>query len=354
MTILTGGSLMNEHKIACASYPTKTILIDDNKRFLENIAYSLDKHILYDLFSNPQEAIELFEKSKNNFLANIIKIDENAEYYTSEIASSSFPAKYDLHQLYEQIYNPERFNDISVVVVDFQMPIMNGEEVCRKLVKMHSPIKKIMLTGEADESIAVNLFNDGIINQFILKSRPDLSQALSKSIIEMQEQYFQDLSYPIIKGLSTDQDSCLDDPIFIDFFNKTRFDLKASSAYLIDSSGSYLFIDDAGHQTWLIIKTQHDLSESANLIEDYNITKNLVEKVKNGDAIPCSYNFHDYMEALEKKEQFDKYLLPAKKLIAKNRVYSYCLTNELPSFTLDKEKILSFDNYKKNLVRHSL
>jgi hypothetical protein len=124
-------------------------------------------------------------------------------------------------------------------------------------------------------------------------------------------------------------------------------DLNVSSMYLIEPSGSYLFINDAGEHTWLIVKTQNDLSESADLIEDYDISRDLVEKVKNGDAIPCAYNFHNYMEALEKKDHFEKYLLPAKKLIGKDKVYSYCLTTELPNFILEKERILSFDNYRK-------
>ena len=68
------------------------------------------------------------------------------------------------------IYNKERFGETSVVVVDFAMPQMNGEEFCRKLGQLKgNSVKIIMLTGEADEEMAVRLFNAGVIDKFLRK-----------------------------------------------------------------------------------------------------------------------------------------------------------------------------------------
>ncbi len=53
--------------------------------------------------------------------------------------------KSDLAELQKQIYNPLRFNELSVVTVDYEMPAMTGDIFCKKLAICH--ITNLMLTG---------------------------------------------------------------------------------------------------------------------------------------------------------------------------------------------------------------
>ncbi len=76
----------------------------------------------------------------------------------------------DIPAIHREIYNSKRFLENTVLVIDYAMPVMHGMEVCKEL--SHLPIKKLMLTGEADDKLAVQAFNQKLINKFIRKGGP--------------------------------------------------------------------------------------------------------------------------------------------------------------------------------------
>lgn len=333
----------NSNRIAYMYHPTTVAVIDDDKEFLTTIAKELhlvDKHIVCKLYNDPIEAFQTLEqlKTPNHFLKNIITTDISSEDYFP--TSKKLPIQINISEIYHQAYDNHCFNTISVAVIDFKMPKMDGAELCRKL--SGNPVKKIMLTGEDDTSFALNLFNQGIIDKFILKDDPHLPDLLAQNIIEMQKRYFQDLTSPVIKGLAMDHESCLGDPAFIKFFNQVCVDISASSYYLIEPSGSYLLIDDSGSPTWLIIKAPEELKDFVELMEDANFAPEVISAVSEGNQIPYFANSHDYIHSTD--SDVTKYLHPAKKLKGE-KVYRYFLTNTLPDFTLDKNRIASFDRY---------
>ena len=61
------------------------------------------------------------------------------------------------------------------------------------------PVVVATIANEADEDMAVKLFNAGVIDKFILKGQPGLAETLKNSIFEMQKRYFEDLTDPIVK-----------------------------------------------------------------------------------------------------------------------------------------------------------
>jgi CheY-like chemotaxis protein len=73
---------------------------------------------------------------------------------------------------------PERYALTHVCVVDFSMPGMDGLQVLSELVDW--PGARILLTGQADERVAVGAFNRGLIDQYI-PSRLPMSQSNSPS-----------------------------------------------------------------------------------------------------------------------------------------------------------------------------
>ena len=68
----------------------------------------------------------------------------------------------------------------SVLVVDYSMPQMNGVDLCEAL--RHLPCKKILFTGAADEKVAVDAFNRGLIDRYIKKSDDDALDRLESEI----------------------------------------------------------------------------------------------------------------------------------------------------------------------------
>ena len=65
------------------------------------------------------------------------------------------------------------------------MPPMKGIDLCRELAGY--PVKKIMLTGEANEKFAVGAFNEGTIDGFLSKKEENFSELLGRVIANAQK-----------------------------------------------------------------------------------------------------------------------------------------------------------------------
>ena len=82
----------------------------------------------------------------------------------------------------------------SVLVVDMRMPGMNGLELLTRVRKAYPPTVRIMLTGGAEQQIAVDAVNEGAIFRFLQKPcgaallETTLNQALRQHELVMAEQ----------------------------------------------------------------------------------------------------------------------------------------------------------------------
>src|ERR1700679_2704533 len=151
-------------------YPTTVLLIDDNQAFLDNLQLNLNPHLIFSTCTQPKEVLEIItnqkEKSPRAVIDNCFKKNN---YIINE--SDNFPdhtLSIDLSELYHAVYNPNRSDFIITLIIDHDMPGMKGLELCNHL--KNNSVKKIMLTGAAEANIAVDAFNKGIIDQFILKN----------------------------------------------------------------------------------------------------------------------------------------------------------------------------------------
>jgi CheY-like chemotaxis protein len=79
---------------------------------------------------------------------------------------------------------PSRYALTQVFVVDYSMPQMNGLQVLDELADW--PGLRVLLTGQADEQIAVQAFNRGLIDQFLPKQAPDIAERLIEALARMQ------------------------------------------------------------------------------------------------------------------------------------------------------------------------
>lgn len=333
--------------ISCVYYPTTVVVVDDNKVYLKNIQYKIGKHTPCKAYSDPEEALGYIKNAikKNNPLKGIVGIDEHSDSYSH--LSSQLPLQYDVAEIYKHVYIQNRFDEISVIVVDFAMPSMNGEEFCKQLRRIKgNQIRIIMLTGEADDPKAIKLFNAGIIDRFLRKGQEGLDEDLINAITEEQRNYFQNLSHPIIEALSADENSCLSDPAFTELFDKICQEISATSYYLIELSGSFILFDDKGSPSWLIIKTLDELKELADFMDDKEVPEKWVDAVKNGEMIPYFSGKED--DVYSDNLNVEDYLHKAQRLKGKKE-YCYALLSEAPEFPLKKDKIFSFRDYINSL-----
>ncbi|MGA2655678.1 MAG: response regulator, partial [Gammaproteobacteria bacterium] len=143
--------------IASCYFPTQTLILDDNPRFLESMNVALSANHIVKSFKTPIDLIDYVTQTES------VPFSQHCLHRPEEAQINHRIIDVDVDAIQKEVYNPKRFFENTVLVVDYAMPSMHGLDVCKEL--RHFPIKKIMLTGEADDTIAVEAFNQGLIHK---------------------------------------------------------------------------------------------------------------------------------------------------------------------------------------------
>lgn len=233
-------------------HPSTAVFVDDQQAFLSAIKNRLPKEMMALFFSNPNEALEKIKKA--HFPAresphDIYEIEEDLELNIQNNNEAFFNLK--LGQVAKTIYNPKRFSEISVVIVDRMMPDLDGINFCRQLT--NCSVKKIMLTASKDRTIATDAFNEGIIDFFLVKDSPNLSSQLIEAITSMQKNYFASLSKRMLGNTLEMAVPLINSQPISTLLQRKMTELNAVEYYLLDKYGSVLFITFEGVPTTLAI-----------------------------------------------------------------------------------------------------
>jgi CheY-like chemotaxis protein len=132
---------MKKNTIPCCYLPSTVIFIDDNQPFLESITADLPETVLYKTYQKAHEALG-FLNEEYRPVVKLEKCLEHPEDQSADRPSLQVNVR-AIHQIAEKAY---RYEDVSVLVIDYAMPGLNGLEVCEELD--NDRIKKILLTGK--------------------------------------------------------------------------------------------------------------------------------------------------------------------------------------------------------------
>lgn len=321
-------------------YPTTTTFIDDDQNFLNAVTTqpSIGQSVA---FYNPNNAID--ELTKANAFDRMKKHIRRKDlaHNQGDLVDAASLIGFDPSHLYEEIYNPNRFRDIAVIVVDYYMDGLHGIEVCQKLKEL--PAKKILLTGGYDkEHLAIKAFNEGLIDKFISKTDPDLSRQLSQAIKILTESYFNDIGKMLIP-LSLEATHIFNNHNYINFVRSQQLNLNSVEFYLLDASGSCLFLDIDGAPSWLIIKHQDELENYKNIAIDQEAPASLIAELTNKSQIPFFFKDEDYQAG---PENWGNYFLPARPLPGIAGYFYSIHTGNIRNI-VDKQRIASFNSIIK-------
>lgn len=331
---------MNGNKnLGCCYFPTNVVLVDDNSKFQNGLKLILNKkQAFYQFYNSPYEAL--------NYLKNIYRpnsLVKNWLSYPEEISWNNPSMEISISAIHQEAYNANRFNEVTVLVIDFAMPGMNGEEVCLRL--LDSNFKIILLTGEADEKVATDLFNKKIIHKFIRKDSPQFNKLLKDTIYELQQEYFYELSKPVMSNLINrfkPYYSLCDDQ-FIQFFNQFCQSHAIVEYYLLDECGSFFLLDMDGNYKWLVVRSEADM-----ITEEYSISMEdteapgLLDQIKRREKILFTPADHELAIPASK---WLPYLFPAYKLQTTLNTYYYAYIENPAVFRIKPGPIFSYVDY---------
>jgi len=284
-------------------HPTKVVFLDDNQGFLDAMALELHEQENILMFTNPEMAMQLIKTSNESMLQHttIEEDNNNLDLNSNSITKTS--------NLINMIYDPLRFNNVAVLVVDYSMPTINGVEFCKQL--SDKSIFKILVTAEADKDIAINAFNDGIIDKFILKTHANLFEQIKIYINELTNKYFMNFSRDTLTNYGESLKLLLNNKPFKELFDSVAIESNAVEYYLADRLGSFLFLTKRGEPTWLLICDQDKVKSQVDLLKDYCFPEELIKGIEKKEDLLFLFSENEYKEDLG---NWEKYIFKSKKL----------------------------------------
>ncbi|WCM24094.1 response regulator [Paraburkholderia bryophila] len=151
------------------SHPATVVFVDDNDSYLDALRRFFPDTSTNLFFSRPQTALAF--------------IRQHARENSLEFASASAClSETGIERLVETsaerdlLARGARFAEVAAVVVDYDMPGMSGVEFLASI--SHLRCAKVLLTGVADETVAVKAFNAGIVDLYLRKTEPDSANRL--------------------------------------------------------------------------------------------------------------------------------------------------------------------------------
>lgn len=227
------------NKMSCFKFPTKIMVVDDNVPFLKSLELSLKPfNLTLTTSSDIEESIKTINESPSIVVSDWIQEKEDEEY--------------GKHLLEADISGILNLKDkppypLSTLIVDYSMPEMTGLELLSHI--KDKDIFKVLLTAEADETIAVQALNDNIIDYYVKKRTPDLADTLSTVIQKGENAFFWRKTSPFVSFLKNKakKDFVLEDPNFLNCFTKFLQSNDIEQYYLLDDNGSFFTRDFEGN-----------------------------------------------------------------------------------------------------------
>lgn len=330
---------MNQLKVFPFYFPTTALFLDDDRDFLFNFSLQLDEQMSYHLFDSPQKAQKhIHEQALRNERKAYFELIE-----TGAPPSQTHVLTLSLANIHREIYNRRRFSEVSVLVVDYMMPEVDGLTFCQRLGD--APIKKILLTGKAGEDTAIKAFNDGIIDRYIQKNDPHVGINLNRAVKELQIAYFADNARTLVHGLHVDALDFLFDEAFADYFSKLCKELNIIEYYLCEFPKGFILMDQNANKHFLMIQTTQDLTIHYEIALDEGAPSDALKLLQTGQKIPYFKDSEGiYNKALD---SWDKYFYEAKEIIG--NTHYYCALQEGLPFATEDKTILPYATYLDKL-----
>lgn len=331
---------MIDYQIHPVYFPTTTMFVDDSRPFLENLSLQLGPDVAYALFDSPTTALERInsQSSGTPFTQECF-----SHYpYRDEFSSSNCTIDIDIDKVHREVYNRNRFQNNSVIVVDYVMPEMSGLEFCRSVKP--SGIKKILLTGKADEKLAIRAFNEGVIERFITKNDGAALTTLNRMIVELQNEYFNDIGRPLVNMLAAGIYGFLRDPAFAKIFDRICTERGIVEHYLCCNPEGILMVNASGVTSLLIVCMEDDMQAHYEISLDQGAPQGLLDALSRREFIPYFWETKGHYETTI--QDWQPQLYPIQNVYGQ-RHYFYTVIDNPPPFL--RKPILSHNEYLEAL-----
>lgn len=295
----------NQNKYSVCMSNTKVVFVDDSRLYLDGLSLALNleaKECMY--FSDAQEALRYIEEEVGKGW-----LREQVEFAETVGKRDVLSAEVDIRNLHEIFLARKSAAEISCVVADYSMPNMNGVEL---LSQIKEPgVRRILLTGEADEAVAIEAFNGGLIDGYIKKSEDNALEILRDKIEAAHFKYWEIQCEFIMNTLGREEGrpNAFLDETFQDYFGKVIEELDIAEYCLLDRTGSCLMFGEGGEVFTLFVQHNDEMMgvryEVMGMSEDV-ISEKIVDDVCSGMKMLCYISRDE--EPYPEREEWPKHI----------------------------------------------
>jgi CheY-like chemotaxis protein len=296
-------------------HPTSVVLVDDSASFIASVEYEISPSLAVKSFLDPHEALAwlggLYHSDDGKLLP--IRVGYDEQTYSFERRTIAL----DVDQIYRIVHDPKRFQSAAVVVVDYAMAAINGLDFCRALRGL--PCKKILFTGEANEMIAVEAFNQGLIDRYLKKSDPSAMDRLEYEIATLQREYFIEKSGTLKDLLVQHTYSFVQDEAIVKLVDTLLARHGFVEYFLFPDPAGILFFDADGKAMLMVVETRAGLISHLETAQDYDAPAVLCTALREAQVVPFFWKSGGMYT--EKSIDWQQYCLPAQICAGKENFY---------------------------------
>ena len=265
-------------KIPLCFYPTQIVFVDDNPDFLDALAVTFSKQFNVQTFDNTEDALDYINEYQRE--ADLVANDEKPK---PQGDSDAWVKRVLTHQNIKR-FDELKIKEVSVLVVDYSMPNMNGIEFCEQI--SNASIKKVLLTGYATPADAVRAFNNNTIHYYLKKNDANMLQDLEAAINQLQHAYFNELSSSLKAEAIDSGTPFFADPQLANYFQQTCESLGVTEYYYLTNPSRFALHTSDGRSFSCVIYTEEDIAEHLQILQEESAPKALYAAIESHKFVP--------------------------------------------------------------------
>lgn len=258
-------------KLPIYAHPTLTVLVDERSSFLQGLPPQPHAR---KIFHQADDAMAWLLQSPRHARAPV-RVNHDLEACSVTV---------DVEGIFRISSQRERFAVPSVVVVDFYMPHMNGLDFCRAL--QYLSCKKILLAGPAEERLAMEAMNDGLIDRYVRKHDADAQLQLERQIALMQQAWFLDQERVAHDLLAMHEYSFLQCRCVAEVVRQLYQRHGFVEHYVFPQPNGILLIDGAGDAQLMVVETEAGMQAQYEIARDSGAPRTLLQALEQRQVLP--------------------------------------------------------------------
>lgn len=286
--VIACGITSVKSKIPLYYYPTQVVFVDDNPEFLDALSLAFSQEFNVKVFDNTDSALTYINEAQRE--AKLIA-DEDKPKLQGD--SDAWVKRVLTHQNIKR-FDELRAQEVSVLVVDYSMPTMNGIDFCEKI--KNSSIKKILLTGYATPAEAVRAFNNNTIHYYLKKNSENMQQELKEAIQQLQHAYFNELSSSLKAEAIDSGTPFFADPQLAYYFEQACTKLEVVEHYFLSNPSRFELRAKDGSTHCCVIYTEEDMEEHTQILVEEGAPADLHTAIASRKFVPLFHTEDGFYE----------------------------------------------------------